>query len=173
MKIVAHNDPILSTKTEKFDFSNPPFDPIEFAKDFVKFMWDENAIGITANQVGVPYQIFSMRAYPQNFVCFNPRVVMPGHEQIVLEETAITHPGLLVKVKRPQHCRVRFQMPNGETRTETFTGLSARIFLQAVDNLNGIVYYNKANKFHKEQALKKWKKNVKDQGSRTILQPAG
>jgi len=173
MKLVSHNDPILRQTTEKFDFSNPPFDPIEFAVDLTKFMYDNNALGVTANQIGVPYQVFSLRAYPQNFVVFNPRIIMPGHEHITLEETSLTYPGLIVKVKRPQHVRVRFNTPNGDTRTETFTGLSARIFQHAVDQLNGIVYYDKANLYHKEQALKKWKKNVKDQSSGTILQPTG
>ena len=172
MKIVTSNDPILSTPAKKFNFIDPPFDPIEFAQDLVKFMWDENTIGISANQVGVPYRIFCMRGYPQNFVCFNPKIIMPSAEEIVLEETSLSYPGLLVKIKRSQHVRVRFQTPNGDTRTETFTGMTARIFQQLVDNIDGLVYYNKANKFHKEQALKKWKKNVKDQSSRTILQPA-
>jgi peptide deformylase len=68
------------------------------------------------------------------------------------------YPSLIVKVKRPQHCRVRWTMPNGETRTDTFTGLSARTFQQNVDTLNGIIYYNLANKYHRDLAFKKWKK---------------
>lgn len=173
MNLVQQNDPILKQSCEKFNFNNPPFDPIQFAVDLTKFMYDNNALGVTANQIGVPYQIFALRAYPQNFVVFNPRIVMPGAEYITLEETSLTYPGLLVKIKRPQHIRVRFQLPNGDTRTETFTGLSARIFQHCVDQLDGIVYYEKANKYHKEQALKKWKKNVKDQSSGAVLQPTG
>ena len=157
MKLVEHNDPILTTKCESFNFIDPPEDPIELAKSMVKFMYDNNAIGISANQIGLNYRVFAMRGYPENFVCFNPRVVQPSEQTVVLEETSVTHPGLIVKVKRPQHARVRFQTPNGDTRTETFTGITARIFQIQLDFLNGIEYYNKANRYHKELAFKKWR----------------
>ena len=129
MNLVKHDDPILTRVCENFDFSNPPFDPIEFAKDLVKHMYDWNGIGLAANQVGVPYRIFAMRGVPENFVCFNPRVVDSTSEQIALEEGCLSYPGLIVKVKRPKSIKVRFNMANGDTRTDTFTGMTARTFL--------------------------------------------
>lgn len=142
---------------EKFDFSNPPFDPIQFAQDLVRTMYEHNGIGLSANQVGVPYQIFALRAAPENFVCFNPKIVMPSEETIVLEEGCLTYPGLFVKIKRPRHVKVRFQMPNGETRTETFTGMSARAFQHEMDHMEGKIFYNQASKYHKDQAIRRWK----------------
>lgn len=158
MELVDIDDSILTTECKTFEFRNSPFEVNDFAQKLVKFMYDKNAISVTANQVGVPYRIFAMRGSPQNFVCINPKIVMPSTEQILLEETNIMYPGLIVKVKRPQHCRVRWTMPNGETRTDTFTGLSARTFQQNVDTLDGIIYYNLANKYHRDLAFKKWKK---------------
>jgi len=157
MKLVHHTDPILTTPCQPFDFSNPPFDPIEFAKDLVKFMYDSNGIGLAANQVGVPYRVFSMRGSPENFVCYNPKIVQPSEMEVTLEESCLTFPGFLVKVKRPQHIRVRFTMANGETVTRQFTGMTARIFQHELDHLDGILFYNKANRFHREKAMKKWK----------------
>lgn len=156
MELVKLDDPILKTKCEDFDFENPPTWPIELAKEMVKFMYDNNAICITANQVGLPYRVFAMRGYPENFVCFNPRVVQASEQEIVLEETSIMNPGLIVKIKRPQHVRVRFRLPNGEVKTDTFTGMTARVFQHSLDFLDGIEYYNRANKYHKEQAFKRW-----------------
>ncbi|CAB4162892.1 Def N-formylmethionyl-tRNA deformylase [uncultured Caudovirales phage] len=158
MELVPHTSEILTKLCESFDFTNPPFDPIEFSKDLVKTMYDHNGIGLAANQVGIPYRIFAMRAAPENFVCFNPRIVQPSEAEIVLEEGCLTFKGLQVKVKRPQHVRVRFQTPNGETLTKQFTGISARIFQHELDHLDGIVFYNRANRYHREHALKKWKK---------------
>jgi peptide deformylase len=157
MKLVNNTDPILKQACEKFDFSNVPFEPIEFAKNLVKTMYENNGIGLAANQVGVPYRVFAMRSSPENFVCFNPRIVQPSEEEIILEEASISYPKLLVKIKRPRHVRVRFQTPNGDTRTETFTGLTARMYQHLVDQLDGLVYYNKANKYHRDLAFKKWK----------------
>lgn len=158
MQLVAANDPILTKPCEYFNFTAPPFDPIDFSKEIVKFMYDSNGIGLAANQVGVPYNIFAMRADPENFVCFNPKLIFRSEAEIVLEEGCLTYPGLLVKVKRPQHIRVRFNTPNGDTLTKQFTGMSARIFQHELDHLSGVVFYNQANRFHREQALKKWTK---------------
>jgi peptide deformylase len=121
-------------------------------------MYENNGIGLAANQVGVPYRIFAMRGSPQNFVCFNPRIVQAAAENIILEEGCLSFPGLIVKVKRPRHVRVRFQTPNGDTRTETFIGMTARIFQHEYDHLEGKLYFNRASRYHREIALKKWKR---------------
>lgn len=159
MELVKSSDPVLTKACEEFNFKDPPFDPIEFAKDLVKFMYDKNGLGVSANQVGVPYRVFAMRGSPENFVCYNPKIVMPSTEQVVLEETCLTFSGLYVKIKRSQHVRVRFTTPNGETMTETYTGMTARVFQQQMDYLDGKLYFSRANKYHKDLAMKKWKKN--------------
>ena len=158
MQLLKHTDPALKEQAKQFNFSDPPFDPIEFSRDLVKFMYDNNGICLTAPQVGVPYRIFAMRGAPENFVCFNPRLVMPSEEEIRLDEISLTFPGLDVKIKRPRHCKVRFATPNGDIRTETYTGMTARAFQHCMDFLNGEVFYHKANPIHREQALRKWKR---------------
>jgi len=155
MDLVTGSNPILTRECMEFDFASPPFDPIEFAKDLVKFMRDNNGIGLSANQVGVPYRVFAMRSMPENFVCFNPKIVMASDEKVLLDEGCMSYPGLVVKVKRSQHVRVRFTMPNGDTRTEMFTGMTARVFQHEIDHLDGILFYNRANKYHRELAFKK------------------
>jgi len=157
MELVKDNDPILTLPCKLFEFSNPPFDPFDFSRELVKFMYDNNGIGVSANQVGVPYRIFAMRAAPENFVCFNPKIVQRSKQEVVLEETSLSYPGLIVKIKRPQHVRVRFTTPNGDTRTETFTGISARVFQQMTNNLEGILYFNFASRYHRDIAMKKWR----------------
>lgn len=164
LKLVPPNDPILTKPCDVFDFGNPPIDPIEFAKDLIKTMYDSNGIGLSANQVGIPYRVFAMRGAPENFVCFNPKLVQPSEMEVILEEGCLTYQGLLVKIKRPQHIRVRFTTPNGETLTKQFTGMTARTFQHELDHLDGIIFYNRANRYHRDQALRKWKnhKEVKN-----------
>jgi peptide deformylase len=157
MKLVKQNDPIFTTPCNQFDFQDVPFDPIEFSKDLVKFMYDNNGISLSAPQVGEPYRIFAMRGSPENFVCFNPKIVQPSEQEVVLEETSLSYPGLVIKIKRPQHIRVRFMLPNADTRTETFTGMTARVFQHNLDFLDGIAYYNRANKYHRDKAFRKVK----------------
>ena len=152
------DDRYLTEKCEDFDFKDPPFDPVEFARNLVKFMYDENGLGVAANQVGVPYRIFAMRGSPENFVCFNPKIVQYGEAEVTLEEGCLSYPGLIVKVKRPQHIRVRFNTPNGDILTKQFTGMTARVFQHEYDHLDGLRFIDKANKFHRDQAMKRWNK---------------
>jgi len=152
------DDRYLRDICEEFNFNDPPFDPIDFSQNLVKFMYEKNALGVAANQVGNPYRIFAMRGSPENFVCFNPKIIQPSDMQVFLEEGCLSYPGLLVKIKRPQHIRVRFTTPNGDTITKQFTGMSARVFQHEMDHLDGIRFYDLATKYHRDQAMRKWKK---------------
>lgn len=152
------NNVHLTKECQEFDFENPPFEPIEFAQELVKFMYEQNGLGVAANQVGVPYRIFAMRGAPENFVCYNPKIVGYSTDKVVLEEGCLSYPGLLVKVKRPSSIRVRFQTPAGDVLTKQFIGMSARVFQHEYDHLHGSLFFDKANKFHRDQAFRKWKR---------------
>lgn len=158
MHLLDYKDPILKEVSQNFDFSNPPIDPVEFSQELVKTMYEHNGLCLAAIQVGLPWRVFAMRGSPQNFVCFNPKVVQLSEQQIRLEEKSLTYPELCVKVKRSQHCRVRFATPNGDVRTETFTGITARVFQQSMDFLDGQLFYSAANPIHRQQSLRKWKR---------------
>ena len=158
LKLVADNDPILKQALEPFDFKNPPVDPVELSQALVKFLYENNSLGLSANQVGLPYRVFAMRSAPENFVCFNPKVVMPSEAEVLLEENCLSYKGLTVKIKRPQHVKVRFTLPNGDTLTKQFTGMTARVFQHEMEHMDGNIFYHRANLVHREMALRKWKK---------------
>jgi len=147
----------LMTVCEPFDFANQPFDPIEFSKDLVRTMIDNMGLGLAANQVGAPYRIFALFTQPENTVCFNPVIVDEGDEKIVLDEGCLSYPGLVVKVKRSKSIKVRFARPNGEVVTEKYTGITARAFQHEMDHLDGVIFFNRANRVHRETALRKWR----------------
>lgn len=155
MELLKPTDEHLKTPTQRFDFANPPFDPVEFSKELVKFMYDSKGIGLAANQVGVPYSLFAMRGDPENFVCFNPRVVDTSNEFIVLEEGCLTYPGFHVKIKRPRHVRVRFNTPNGDVLTKQFTGMTARIFQHELDHLQGKRFFESLSRVAIDMAIKR------------------
>lgn len=161
MKLIPADSELLKTPCEEFNFADAPFDPIEFGQDLVKFIYESNGLGVAANQIGEPWRIFAMRGSPENFVCYNPRIVYASEEEILLEEGCLTFPGLVVKVKRPRHVRVRFQTPNADTRTMQFTGITARIFQHELDHLDGVLFYNRAGRFHRDTAMRRWRNRPK------------
>ena len=157
LDLVPKDHSLLTTKLEPFDFFNPPTDPIQLAKDLTETMISNQGIGLAANQCGLPYRVFAMRSNPV-FVCFNPRIVDRGDEQIYLEEGCLTFPNYYVKIKRSKKIRVRFTMPNGQTDTKTFDGITARIFQHELDHLDGVLFMSRATLYHRQQAEKKSRK---------------
>lgn len=136
---------------------NSDFDTIEFANRLVKEMINNYGICLTGPQIGVNIRVLAMKATP-NLVCYNPRIVNVSDEKISLEETDLSWPGLVIKVKRPTHCRVRFTLPNGEVKTETYTGMTSRIFQHCMDILDGKTFFEpeNTNYVHRQIAFRKW-----------------
>lgn len=158
LELVEPNHPILKQALPKFDFSNPPEDPIEIAANLGDTMLANNGLGLAANQVGLSYRVFVMKATPLPIVCYNPIIVDQSTETVLLEEGCLSHPNLFVKIKRPKKIKVRYAEPNGNVVTQIFDGMTARVFQHELDHLDGVCHINRANRFHLEQARKNAKK---------------
>ncbi|CAB5220983.1 Def N-formylmethionyl-tRNA deformylase [uncultured Caudovirales phage] len=152
--IATYPDPSLTTPTNEFDFINPPEDPAEIATTLMQVINNMSLISISANQLRLPYRAFVLRGAENNIVCFNPKIVYSSEESELLDEACPSFPGVTVKVKRSKEIRVRFQTPTGVTSTHTFSGLTARAFQHELDHLDGVLFYNRANRYHREKALK-------------------
>lgn len=155
--LIEHDSDILREELPLFDFSNPPIDPLELAKNLLETMRHHKGIGLSANQVGLPYKVFVMEGDPA-FACFNPKIVDVSEEIVSLPEGCLSYPGVNVPVKRPAHIRVRFTAPDGNTMTRKFTGMTARIFQHEYDHLHGTNFLKKMHPAHKEKALRQLKK---------------
>lgn len=155
-QLVKSDHPLLSTELAPFDFKNSEVDPKNIAKLLFDKLTEHNALGLAANQIGLPYRVFIMRAAPC-LVCFNPKLVDVSETQIVLEEGCLTFPDLYVRIRRPALIKVRYTNELGETKTEKFSGITARCFQHELDHLNGVNYLNRANKYHLDKAKQKVK----------------
>lgn len=157
--LVPSTAEVLREPCVPFDFNNPELNAEELAESLLETMEAKNGIGLAANQIGLPYRVFAVKGDP--FVCFNPRIVDTSDGTKLLEEGCLTYPGLYVKIKRPTAIRVRFQNYKGETLTEKYTGLTARIIQHEIGHLDGEVFFNKASRFHRDQAMRRWQRNTK------------
>jgi peptide deformylase len=157
MKLVNKDDVILKTVMENFSFIEPPTDPIELSIRMGNYMEDHNGLGLAANQVGLPYRMFVMRGPKGPISIFNPRIVDNSEEIIELDEGCLTFPNFYAKIRRPLSIKVRYQNEYGETFTEKFNGMTARVFQHELDHLNGITMIDKLSGTKKQKALKKLK----------------
>jgi peptide deformylase len=143
-------------RSELFDFQNNSIDPHELSQKLVAEIYNRNAICLAAPQVGIPYRVFAMKGYPENYVCFNPRVVNESNEYVELEESSLSCPNFIINVKRPKEIRVRFNTPNGDTRTEVFRDLTARTFMHCMDFLEGRKFWRTCSKLKFDMARRKY-----------------
>lgn len=147
---------ILKTPCLPFDFQNPMHDPRELASNLIETMYFYNGLGLAANQCLFLTQLFTMRGTEEkgDFACFNPKIVWKSDEIIRLDESCLSFPGVVLPIKRPRHIRLRFQVPDGHTVTEKFTGMTARIVQHEMDHLAGKLWYLRGNKYHIDRAFK-------------------
>lgn len=160
--LVPNTDPVLHTETNPFDFELSPIKADELVATLKKILKNSNGLGLSANQIGLPYKVFVLVAQDDTVKeFFNPVIVTYSDETVVLDEACLSWPGLAVKIKRPKHLRIRYQKANGEIVTDTFTGMTARCIQHEMDHLAGKNYFDGANRYHRDVAFKKYRRLVK------------
>lgn len=159
LSLVSGSDPVLFEELPRFDFQNPPADPIELARDLTETMLAKKGLGLAANQVGWRHRLCVISANPV-LAMFNPRIVHESEEKTALDEGCLSFPGMIIKIDRPKEIRVRYTMPNGETVTNKYTGMTARIIHHEIDHLNGIVFTKRATKLRLAMAKGKQKARI-------------
>lgn len=155
-KLVDKNDPVLKQKCVPFDFNNPPMDPLELAAAMKDLMVKNRGVGLSANQIGLPYRVFVIGdpTDPDNIAeVFNPRIVFESDEQNVIEEGCLSFPGLFLKVKRPALIRARYANAHGKVDTHVFDKIPARVFLHEYDHMEGVVFTDRVGKVTLQRGL--------------------
>ena len=157
LDLVPHDDPILRQECPKFDFTTPPIDPIELVVNLAETMMHLGGLGLAAPQVGLPYNCFVLYANPIIAV-YNPILIDATTEQTELEEGCLSFPNLVLKIARPSVIKVRYQMPNSETITQKYVGMTSRAFQHEMHHLHGILFTDHVSKLKLQMAKAKAKK---------------
>ena len=155
--------PFMDDTLENFEF--------EDRKALCKVMYDNmvkyGGLGLSANQVGLPYRMFVMGGHPQvedgkvRYV-FNPMVNDVSQESVMLKEGCLSFPFLFLGIKRPKWVSVRYTNENSEEVEETLHGMSARIFQHENEHMNGYVFTDLVSKLKLERAEKSKQKMIKE-----------
>ena len=159
-KLVSEEHPILKKIMPEFDFQNPPVNPNEFASSLVETCKLNKGYGLSANQCNFEYRVFVMGAGDDYVAHFNPKVVSSSSESHMVEG-CLSFPLLGLSITRPAVIDVEYQDFNGEKKTATYSGISARCFLHELDHMNGIVYTSRAKPLALQQGMKKRHKLMK------------
>lgn len=185
LRITQYGEPILRRVGEpitKFDEALA-----ELAKDMVDTMYDEEGIGLAAQQVDRALQICVIDVRPPEGVevpfnynydgkqlpldlimpiaIVNPKVTIIDQTEDVYEEGCLSFPGVNGKVGRPIGIRCEFQDTEGNSHVIEADGLLGRCILHEVDHLNGKLFIDlmqKRDLKKNETKIKKLKRESRD-----------
>jgi peptide deformylase len=161
MNIVKFPDPLLRERMPEFDFANPSHDPVQLEKDMLEFMYQNNGIGLSANQIGERVRVFVMGHKDRSadgMAFFNPIVIANTEDSQDMEEGCLSFPGIFVKIKRPRAIKARWQNSKGETIEGEFSGYECKCFLHELDHLEGIVFQDRVSTLKWALGVKKSKR---------------
>ena len=139
MKLVKHPDVFLKQETHEVEFplSNSNVDLIHNMKTV---MYNNNGIGLAANQVGYNRRIFIIdvsneKNSPQVFI--NPVIEKQAKEKLTEGEGCLSCPGKFVDVRRPIYVGLKWFCEHGKKQYKTFYNFPARVVQHEMDHLNG------------------------------------
>ena len=158
--LVKETDPILKEEIPEFDFNNLTINPNEFASTLVETCKLHKGYGLSANQCGFKHRVFVMGSGEEYVAFFNPKIITAKGE-VHMAEGCLSFPFLGLHITRPSEIDVEYQDFNGEKRTATFVGISARCFLHELDHMNGILYTERVKPLALQSGMKKRNKIMK------------
>lgn len=155
MKLITVDGPMLWAPPKPFDFDNPPMDPKQLADDLKEAMIEHRGVGLSANQLGIPYQVFVAGDPndPDNIVtAFNPRIVFKSDQLVPIEEGCLSYPGLFLIIERPSIIRMRYADYTGRVNTFMYDGLPARVIQHEMDHMLGIPFTSNVSRLKLDRA---------------------
>jgi peptide deformylase len=187
LRVTQYGEPILrkiGDPITEFDA-----DLAQLADDMVDTMYDEEGIGLAAQQIGKAIQLFVMDVRPPEgeqpafdyrfdgkqppldlimpMALANPKVSIIDSSEDVYEEGCLSFPDVRGKVTRPIGVRCEFQDTEGNSHILEATGLLGRCILHESDHLNGELFIDKMDKRDLQRMTPRIKKIKR--GSRDFL----
>ena len=122
-------------------------------------------IGLSANQVGLPYNVFVMGGHPQienglKMTCFNPMIISASEEVVAMKEGCLTFPFVWLTISRPRKVVVKYTDEKGDLQEGHLDGMISRIFQHEYDHMLGRVFTEYASKMKLDMAYKKAEKEM-------------
>ena len=162
LKLIPPTDPRVQTAIAPFtddmlkehDFK----DRKELTESMFTCMKKFHGIGLTCNQVGLPFNMFVIGGHPSiekglKMTCFNPMIVSAGEETIMMKEGCLTYPFIFLDIERPRKIVAKYTDEKGDLQEAHLDGMMSRIFQHEYDHMLGRNFTEKVSKFKLKRAM--------------------
>lgn len=174
LPIVAYGDPVLRKVGKNITKDYPKLE--ELIDNMRETMKNAQGVGLAAPQIGKDIRLFLIDASPfaesdeleedekeflQGFnrIFINARIIEEEGEEWVFNEGCLSIPNINEDVFRNETIHIEYLDEHFEKKTETLSGLAARIFQHEYDHIEGILFTDKLSSL-KKRLLKKKLENI-------------
>ena len=184
LKLIPPTDPRVLTAIAPFKDEMLKDEGFKDRKELSDKMYDLmkkfGGIGLSANQVGLPFNMFVLGGHLQienglKLNCFNPMIISASEETVLMEEGCLTFPFVFLKITRPRKIVVKYEDENGNLQEGHLDGMMSRIFQHEYDHMLGRTFTEHASKMKLDRAYKKAGKIIdtlkKDKDAKIIEKP--
>ena len=157
--LLPEDHPILHQEPLTWVFDPPQADPKLMYDIMLENMVYHHGLGLSANQIGMPVKVFSMRIDDTDMaiVCFNPEILKESKEMVKMTEGCLSFPSLYLNKRRPKELSVKYQNVDGNIISAHFEGLAARVFHHEMDHMKGKTFLDGVSKIVLQSARRKQK----------------
>ena len=166
LEVVNYGNSILRKKCNSVtEFSKLS----DFLEDMFDTMYEEEGLGLAANQVGVDMNLFVIdishndeNEFPRIFI--NGKIISSEGESL-FSEGCLSIPQVALEVKRPEKIVFKYQDIKEEWHEEEFDGLLGRAIQHEIDHLNGVLIIDLVGEMQRvkvNQEIKLIKKNSQE-----------
>ena len=169
LKLIPPTDPRVQSAIAPFTDDMLKEHDFKDRKELTNTMFDTmfkyGGLGLSANQVGLPFNMFVFGGHPQlekgkKVAVFNPVIIQKSEEEVLMKEGCLTFPFLFLSLKRPRKVVAKFEDEDGVLKEAHLDGMMSRIFQHEYDHMFGRLFTEKASKLKLDLAYEKAQKEI-------------
>ena len=169
LKLIPPTDPRVQSAIAPFNNDMLKDEGFKDRKELSETMFDTmkkyGGIGLSANQVGLPFNMFVLGDHPEveknlKMTCFNPIIISSSVEEEVMKEGCLTFPFVFLNITRPRKVVVKYEDENGDLKEGSLDGMISRVFQHEYDHMLGKTFVDGVSKMKLDMAYKKAEKQM-------------
>ena len=170
LKLIPPTDPRVQSAIAPFNNDMLKDEGFKDRKELSESMFDTmkkyGGIGLSANQVGLPFNMFVLGDHPDlekglKMTCFNPMIISASADQVMMKEGCLTFPFEFLNISRPRKVTVKYEDENGDLKEGHLDGMISRVFQHEYDHMLGKTFVDGVSKMKLDMAYKKAEKQMK------------
>ena len=169
LKLIPPSDPRVQSAIAPFQDDTLKDEGFKDRKELTESMFATmkkyGGIGLTCNQVGLPFNMFVLGDHVGlenglKMACFNPMIISTGVEEVAMKEGCLTFPFVFLNITRPRKVVVKYEDENGDLKEGSLDGMISRVFQHEHDHMLGKTFVDGVSKMKLDMAYKKAEKQM-------------